>query len=196
MCFVLIFASKHFLECKRILTVFRGSFKMNNLKGLLNLTTQLARNSAAGAVPSLTFQFQQLRFRRVFPLIRGHPHPLPANMVRPESSKYNWEPILPPDGKYTIMPLKIKKLAGRHPETGRVVVKTLGGGNKKYFRWIDYDRSANPDGTPKEEKVYNIRYDPLRSTKLALVAGGKYHLFLHIKSAIKTTDAFFVSCRK
>lgn len=119
----------------------------------------------------MTFQFQQLRFRRVFPLIRGHPHPLPANMVRPESSKYNWEPILPPDGKYTIMPLKIKKLAGRHPETGRVVVKTLGGGNKKYFRWIDYDRSANPDGTPKEEKVYNIRYDPLRSTKLALVAG-------------------------
>lgn len=144
---------------------------MNNLKGLFNLTTQLARSAT---VPSLTFQFQQLRFKRIFPFIRGHPHPIPSYITRPESSKYNWVPILPPDGKYTIMPLKIKKLAGRHPETGRVVVSTLGGGNKKYFRWIDYNRSAKPDGTPKEEKVFRIRYDPLRSTKLALVAGGKF----------------------
>lgn len=114
----------------------------------------------------------QVRFRRVYPFNRGHPHPIPKDMKRPEPSKYNWIPIYPPDNKYTIMPLKIKKLGGRDPETGKVVVKTLGGGNKKYFRWVDYSRTANEDGSPKEEKVYNIRYDPLRSTKLALVAGG------------------------
>lgn len=137
---------------------------MNNLRSLLSLSSQLG--------PTLPYQFTQLRFRRVFPFIRGHPHPIPDHMKRPESSKYNWIPILPPDGKYTIAPLKIRKLAGRDPETGRVVVKTLGGGNKKYFRWIDYSREANSDGSPKEERVFNIRYDPLRSTKLALVAGG------------------------
>ena len=144
---------------------------MNNLKSLFNLSSQLISHSA---VPSLPFQFTQLRFRRVFPIIRGAPRPLPHYITRPESSKYNYIPIFPPDGKYTITPLKIRKLGGRDPETGRVVVKTLGGGNKKYYRWIDYHRAANPDGTPYEEKVFNIRYDPLRSTKLALVAGGMW----------------------
>jgi large subunit ribosomal protein L2 len=90
----------------------------------------------------------------------------------PEPNKYNWIPIYPPDGKYTIMPLKIQKLAGRDPETGRVVVRTLGGGNKKYFRWIDYNKTPLDDGSVREEKVFNIRYDPLRSSKLALVGGG------------------------
>lgn len=147
---------------------------MNNLKLLLkdNLGRLLASANNALGAPYLQ---TQVRFRRVHPLIRGAPRPLPKGMIRPESSKYNWEPILPPDGKYTIMPLKIKKLGGRDPETGKVVVKELGGGNKKYFRWIDYTRKANEDGTPREERVFSIRYDPLRSTKLALVAGGNKH---------------------
>ena len=121
--------------------------------------------------------FTQIRLKPCYPINRGYPRPLPYGMVRPEPSKYNWIPIYPPDGKYTIEPLKIRKLAGRHPETGRVVVKTLGGGNKKYFRWIDYERKANSDGTPREEKVFKIRYDPLRTTKLALVAGGNNRFF-------------------
>ncbi|CAG2106040.1 unnamed protein product, partial [Medioppia subpectinata] len=90
----------------------------------------------------------------------------------PEPHKYNWQPIYPLDGKYTIMPLKIRKLGGRDPETGKVIVKTVGGGNKKYFRWIDYTKTANEDGSPREERVFNVRYDPLRTSKLALVAGG------------------------
>jgi len=105
-------------------------------------------------------------------MIRGAPRPLPFGMIPPEPFKYNWRPILPPDGKYTIRPLKISKLAGRHPETGRVIVKGLGGGNKKYFRWVDWNRYPDADGTPFEEKVYHVRYDPLRSTKLALIGGG------------------------
>ncbi|KAH9413278.1 54S ribosomal protein L2 mitochondrial [Dermatophagoides pteronyssinus] len=141
---------------------------MNNLRLLLNSSSQLFSQINNVIVPTLI----PVRFRRVFPIIRGPPRPLPPNIVRPESSKYNWKPIYPLDNKYTIKPLKIKKLGGRHPETGRVVVKTIGGGNKKYFRWIDYERHVNPDGSPREEKVFNIRYDPLRSTKLALVAGG------------------------
>ncbi|KAI2809445.1 54S ribosomal protein L2 mitochondrial [Blomia tropicalis] len=142
---------------------------MNNLRNLFNLSSQLFGQLIKS---NLASQFNQTRFRRVFPINRGHPRPIPFYITRPESSKYNWVPIMPSDGKYTIMPLKIRKLAGRDPVTGRVVVKTLGGGNKKYFRWIDWVRSANKDGSVYEEKVYNIRYDPLRTTKLALVAGG------------------------
>lgn len=136
----------------------------------------------------------QVRFQRVFPIIRGAPRRLPDNIVRPESSKYNWRPILPLDGKYTIKPLKIQKLGGRHPETGRVVVKTIGGGNKKYFRWIDYDRQANPDGTPREEKVFNIRYDPLRSTKLALVAGGDKIRWIVASEKMQVGDVIRTYC--
>lgn len=148
---------------------------MEKFRSLLVASSRLLANCDAFLTPSPLIQ--QQRFRRVFPLIRGAPRPLPPHIVRPESSKYNWQPIYPPDMKYTISPLKIRKLGGRHPETGRVVVKTIGGGNKKYFRWIDYERSPNPDGSPKQEKVFNIRYDPLRSTKLALVSGGNRILY-------------------
>lgn len=144
-------------------------FKMNNFKSLFNLSTQLLNNAIHSNV-----LLSQLRFRPRYPINRGAPRPLPYGVTRPEPNKYNWIPIYPPDGKYTTMPLKIQKLGGRDPVTGRVVVKTIGGGNKKYFRWIDYSREANPDGTPKEEKVYQIRYDPLRTTKLALIAGGMH----------------------
>ena len=153
-------------------------YMMNSLKNLFThsgqqcLLSNVATANTTTVSGSSLINFIQHRLRRVFPLIRGFPRPLPPNVPRPEPNKYNWLPILPPDNKYTILPLKIKKLSGRHPETGRVMVKTLGGGNKKYFRWIDYKRTANPDGTPFVEKVYNVRYDPLRSTKLALVAGG------------------------
>lgn len=142
---------------------------MNSLRSLLaTVSSNTSKNGFFSLLPELT----QVRFRRVYRLNLGHPHPLPPGKVRPEPNKYNWVPIYPPDGKYTIMPLKIQKLGGRHPETGRMVVATIGGGNKKYFRWIDYVGKANPDGTPRVEKVYKIRYDPLRTTKLALVAGG------------------------
>jgi len=113
-----------------------------------------------------------VRFKGAHPRIRGFPRPPIPGKKFPEPNKYNYIPIYPLDGKYTVMPLKIRKLAGRDPETGRVVVKTLGGGNKKYFRWIDYKKTANEDGSPREEKVFTIRYDPLRTSKLALVAGG------------------------
>lgn len=61
------------------------------------------------------------------------------------------------------------RLGGRNPVTGRVVVKTVGGGNEKRFRWIDFKRFAPVDGEFKE-KVYVVRYDPWNSHLIALVA--------------------------
>lgn len=88
----------------------------------------------------------------------------------PEPYKYNFVPYLPEDNQYTIKPLPICKLAGRDLETGRVVVRTRGGGNPKKFRWLDMVRKCNDDGSVKEEVVLLLKYDPLHTPKLALVA--------------------------
>ncbi|XP_054164281.1 39S ribosomal protein L2, mitochondrial-like [Oppia nitens] len=148
---------------------------MNSLKPLLSMalmaTQDINRSVFLRPINALN-QYMSVRFKPVHPRIRGHPRkPLPGKPV-PVPHKYAWRPIYPLDGNYTVYPLKIEKLGGRDPQTGRVVVKTRGGGNKKYFRWIDYKNEVNPDGIPFREKVFQIRYDPLRTTKLALVAGG------------------------
>ncbi|RWS30014.1 ribosomal protein L2-like protein [Leptotrombidium deliense] len=97
----------------------------------------------------------------------GRP-PIPLK-VMPREHDFNWQPIYPKDGEYTVQKLKIKKLAGRDPETGKVVVRTLGGGNKKYLKWVDYRRWA-PEGETIEEKVFKVVYSPLHTALLALVA--------------------------
>lgn len=104
--------------------------------------------------------------------ITGWPRPHLYNLGKkyPESHYYNWRPYLPEDGSYTTIPLPIFKMGGRDMETGRVVVRTLGGGNPKKFRWVDMFKTANQDGSVKEERVLMIRYDPLHTPKLALVA--------------------------
>ncbi|MPC13878.1 39S ribosomal protein L2, mitochondrial [Portunus trituberculatus] len=78
----------------------------------------------------------------------------------------------PEDGQYTVKPLKTTKLAGRDPETGRIVVGTLGGGAKRNYRWIDWYRTGPTDGTFLEERVIHVQYDPNRSARIALVGGG------------------------
>lgn len=102
----------------------------------------------------------------------GWPRPHLAKLGKkyPEAHKYNWLPYLPKDDEYTIRPLPIYKMGGRDMETGQVVVRTLGGGNPKKFRWADPIRKANDDGSVKEERVLQLKYDPLRTPKLALVA--------------------------
>ena len=151
---------------------------MNVLKPLLSISLNSISDIRQTLRPLIGIsQVVSVRYRvRCHPRIRGAPRPPLPGRKPPEAHKYNWQPIYPPDGKYTIAPLKIRKLAGRDPETGHVIVKTRGGGNKKYFRWIDYQKSAKEDGTPFQEKVFNVRYDPLRTSKLALVAGGLYYL--------------------
>src|SRR5437763_28851 len=78
-------------------------------------------------------QFRERHFQRRITGTGDRP-PLPGRIM-PEPNKYRYLPILPPDGRYTTKPLPIRKLGGRDPETGRVVVRTIGGGNKKMFRW-------------------------------------------------------------
>ena len=113
------------------------------------------------------------------PPILGKPYPEPF--------KYRYQEILPPDGRYTTKPMYIRKLGGRDPETGRVVVRTIGGGNKKNFRWVDFTRHA-PEGQTIEEKVYHIRYDPIHTYLLALVANGGYRRWIIAGENMKPGD--------
>lgn len=73
-------------------------------------------------------------------------------------------------------------------ETGRVVVRTLGGGNPKKFRWVDTVRKANDDGSVKEERVLIIRYDPLHTPKIALVADSERTRWIMATHGIQVGD--------
>lgn len=122
--------------------------------------------------------------------ITGWPRPFlyHKNKKYPEPYKYNWRPYLPDDGQYTIRPLPIFKMGGRDLETGRVVVRTLGGGNTKKFRWVDMCRKANDDGSVKEERVLMIKYDPLHTPKLALVADDERTRWITASHGVKPGD--------
>jgi len=72
--------------------------------------------------------------------------------------------------KYTTSRLKIRKLAGRDPETGRIVVGKIGGGHKQKFRWVMYTRESPKDGNPIMERVLKVAYDPCRTARIAMVA--------------------------
>ncbi|XP_032040788.1 39S ribosomal protein L2, mitochondrial [Aythya fuligula] len=70
--------------------------------------------------------------------------------------------------KYTVRPLGMRKTGGRD-HTGRIRVRGIGGGHKRRYRMIDFQRLRYQEGM---EKVVSVRYDPCRSADIALVAGG------------------------
>jgi large subunit ribosomal protein L2 len=58
----------------------------------------------------------------------------------------------------------IRKTGGRNAQ-GRVTVRHRGGGQKRYYRLVDFRRDK--DGVPA--RVATIEYDPNRSARLALL---------------------------
>jgi large subunit ribosomal protein L2 len=58
----------------------------------------------------------------------------------------------------------LKKHSGRNNQ-GRITVRHRGGGNKRFYRLIDFKR--NKPGVPA--KVFSIEYDPNRSARIALL---------------------------
>ncbi|GFS43239.1 39S ribosomal protein L2, mitochondrial [Trichonephila inaurata madagascariensis] len=128
------------------------------------------------------------RNERVFRKIRGGGRPVREGVVPPEPNKYRFSPVFPEDGQYTTRPLPIIKMGGRHPETGRVVVRTIGGGHKKKFRWVDFKREGPKDGSVLEELVVQVRYDPCRSARIALVASGDHKRWIIAAENTKVGD--------
>lgn len=143
-------------------------------------------------IPTSLINYQQVR-NRIWANVRpitGWPRPYLKYKGKkyPEAYKYNWLPYLPVDGRYTVLPLPIYKMGGRDLETGRVVVRTLGGGNQKKFRWVDMFRKANDDGSVREERVLHIRYDPLHTPKIALVADSERMRWIFATDGIEVGD--------
>nr|CAG4636482.1 EOG090X0COM [Eubosmina coregoni]SVE70039.1 EOG090X0COM [Eubosmina coregoni] len=106
---------------------------------------------------------------------------------------YKWMVKFPADGKYTMKKLTLHKLGGRDPETGRVVVKTLGGGAKKKYRWVDNCRHGPKEGPPLVERVMSIQYDPCKTARIAVVAGGDRARFILATSTMKPGDLISTS---
>lgn len=69
-------------------------------------------------------------------------------------------------------PLKVTNLAGRDPETGRMVAKGIGGGIKHKYHWVKWVRDGPSEGAPQVEKVIDVINDGCRTAKVALVAVG------------------------
>jgi len=63
-----------------------------------------------------------------------------------------------------LLSFRMKKKGGRNFQ-GRITARHRGGGHKKIYRMIDFDR--NKDGVPA--KVAFIEYDPNRSARIALL---------------------------
>lgn len=106
---------------------------------------------------------QQVRSYNIYKVFQPNPG---------DGKNYRFKVHYPEDGEYTVKPLKMTKLAGRDPETGRIINGALGGGAKRKYRWIDWVRTGPSDGTFYEEKILNILYDPNRTSKIALVGSG------------------------
>lgn len=105
-----------------------------------------------------------------------------------EKKNFRFTVHYPEDGQYTVKPLKTTKLAGRDPETGRIIVGTLGGGAKRNYRWIDWYRTGPTDGTFLEERVIHIQYDPNRSARIALLGGGDSLRYILATENMKSGD--------
>lgn len=90
--------------------------------------------------------------------------------------------------EYTVQPLKITHLAGRDPETGRVVAKGIGGGIKQKYHWIKYVRDGPTEGPAQEERVIEILDDGCRTAKIALVGVGDELKYILATENMKAGD--------
>ncbi|KAK2713379.1 hypothetical protein QYM36_009296 [Artemia franciscana] len=94
----------------------------------------------------------------------------------------------PEDGQYTIEPLRVTKLAGRDPLTGRVVHGKIGGGIKMKHLWVDIHRTAPKEGPPLVERVMSIQRDLTRNAFVALTISGDKVRYRYATTSMKPGD--------
>ncbi|XP_058834756.1 large ribosomal subunit protein uL2m [Topomyia yanbarensis] len=90
--------------------------------------------------------------------------------------------------QYTVEPLHVTNLAGRDPETGRMIAKGIGGGIKHKFHWIKWVRDGPVEGPPQTEKVIDVIHDGCRTAKVALVAVGNDLKYILATENMKAGD--------
>ncbi|KHN79848.1 39S ribosomal protein L2, mitochondrial [Toxocara canis] len=98
-------------------------------------------------------------------------------------------------GTYTHKPLTVRRLGGRHPETGRKVNQHIGGGVKFDYFVIDYHRRGPTEpGKTYDERVIEVRRDPNRTSHIALVAGSKGKRWILATENMKAGEIISTSC--
>lgn len=90
--------------------------------------------------------------------------------------------------EYTIDPLPVKQFAGRDPHTGRIAIHHRGGGKKKWFHWVDFNRLGPSEDEDLYEKVLWIGRDLYRSAHFALVANGTLKRYVLAHDGMKVGD--------
>ncbi|XP_055535295.1 39S ribosomal protein L2, mitochondrial [Wyeomyia smithii] len=90
--------------------------------------------------------------------------------------------------QYTVEPLKVTNLAGRDPDSGRLIAKGIGGGIKHKFHWIKWVRDGPLEGPPQIEKVIDVINDGCRTAKVALVAVGNELKYILATENMKAGD--------
>ncbi|KRX85308.1 39S ribosomal protein L2, mitochondrial [Trichinella sp. T6] len=95
---------------------------------------------------------------------------------------------------YTHKPIKIRRLGGRNPETGKKVNQRVGGGYKFDWLWISFRRIGPTDGTFYEEKVIEVRRDGIQTAFIALVAGTRGRRWILATENMKAGDVIKTSC--
>ncbi|CAH1265383.1 MRPL2 [Branchiostoma lanceolatum] len=99
------------------------------------------------------------------------------NRFKDGFTKFKDHPIYK-KGVYTLKPIPFPKSGGRDPKTGRIAIHGIGGGHKRRYRMVDFKRIGPEKGPPKTEKVVSIKYDPNRSARLAILAGGTHKRYI------------------
>ncbi|XGW27123.1 hypothetical protein V3C99_007602 [Haemonchus contortus] len=98
-------------------------------------------------------------------------------------------------GGYTHEPLRINRLGGRHPETGRKINQHIGGGTKFDYFMIDYhSRGPTEPGKTYDERVLEVRRDPNRTSHIALVAGTEGKRWILATENMKAGDLISTTC--
>lgn len=79
-------------------------------------------------------------------------------------------------------------MAGRDPETGRVVAKGIGGGIKHKYHWVQFTRDGPKEGPPQLEKIIDVLFDGCRTANVALVAVGDTLKYIIASENMKAGD--------
>uniref|UniRef100_A0A1I7S3I2 Ribosomal_L2_C domain-containing protein n=1 Tax=Bursaphelenchus xylophilus TaxID=6326 RepID=A0A1I7S3I2_BURXY len=99
------------------------------------------------------------------------------------------------NNEYTPDPLRVRRLGGRDPETGRKVNQHIGGGVKfDYFMIDEHRRGPNEPGKTYDERVLEVRRDPNRTAHIALVAGARGKRWILATENMKAGQIISTSC--
>ncbi|XP_078452547.1 large ribosomal subunit protein uL2m [Lampetra planeri] len=124
----------------------------------------------------------------------------PAQGFHTTTELHVYKAIWKKNKTYTIRPIGRKKTGGRD-HTGRIRTHGIGGGHRQCYRMIDFKRlpvgllagRLDENKTVMEEKVMEVRYDPLRSADIALVAGGTHKRWIIATQSMQPGDVIKTS---